>query len=149
MENIIEIYVCTDSNFEDVGPTGQNVVGEYGGGQLSNPSRDNRESAIPYQPLFNTSPTTDLDLKNPSSPNSFKGSEEPANGVFEESEEAASDDFQGDNSTGGDVNNSNFSSEEDGVYVLESELYDDYGNDVHEELRVVREDLREYKNFFL
>ena len=112
------------------------------GDNLSKPSGD-RESAslfIPYPPLVNTTPTTSLDLENPSSPNCVEGDEANTSGAFASSDFASSD-FAAENPTG-DVDNSE---EEDAVNGSDSELSDDYGSDVHEELRVVREDLREYK----
>ncbi|KAJ8541934.1 hypothetical protein K7X08_016800 [Anisodus acutangulus] len=79
-------------------------------------------------------------LEIPSSPNSFKVSEENRR-----EEDATSGDFQA-NNTIDDVDNSNSSSDEELVNESDSELFDDYESDGHEELRVVvREGLREYK----
>ncbi|XP_060212303.1 uncharacterized protein LOC132639941 [Lycium barbarum] len=136
----IEIYVCNDSSFEDVGPVSQHVIGGAGD-NLSKPSGD-RESAslfIRYPPLVNTTPTTSLDLENPSSPNCVEGAEANTSGAF------ASSDFAAENPTG-DVDNSE---EEDAVNGSDSDLSDDYGSEAgvdegYEDIDSERTNLRGY-----
>ncbi|KAK4357435.1 hypothetical protein RND71_023045 [Anisodus tanguticus] len=128
--------------FGDTGPTRQHVTGGVIG-NLSQPSGD-RKSAnlfIHYPSLLNTTLTTDLDVGNSSFPNSFGYGEE--NIEDEQEKDAANGEAEAENYTS-DIENS--SSKEGVVNESDSELSDDYRSDVYEELREVREDLREYKN---
>ncbi|OIT19795.1 hypothetical protein A4A49_55557, partial [Nicotiana attenuata] len=177
----IDIFICNDSNFEDVGHVGQHVNVEKGGGsQLTNINGGSRESEplfIPHPPIIAPAPTIDLDLEicstrtrespreraeesckathsrtvecereeeNTGFPSSLNTSERAEKNIREEVD-AASGDFQKEGSASGDLNNSSTSSEEDAGTEEEFELSDDYGSDVHEELRVVKQDLKAFK----
>ncbi|OIT02192.1 hypothetical protein A4A49_13608 [Nicotiana attenuata] len=142
----IDIFVSSDSQFEEVNAIEGSQISHVGEpfNASSSTQQDNRESFVPCGPPLNTTAANpNLGLPTPLNTTQEEGSPIDWTSSSEEEESAVADDVEDiavDPQQVGPTGE-----EEEMASGDESERSFDYGSDVHEELRVVKEDLKKYR----
>ncbi|OIT33332.1 hypothetical protein A4A49_40678 [Nicotiana attenuata] len=142
----IDIFVSSDSQFEEVDAIERSQISHVGEpfNASSSTQQDNRESFVPCGPSLNTTAANpDLGLPTPLNTTQEEDSPIDWTSSSEEEESAAADDVEDIVADSQQVEPAG--EEEEIASGDESERSFDYGSDVHEELRVVKEDMKKYR----
>ncbi|OIT03180.1 hypothetical protein A4A49_32615 [Nicotiana attenuata] len=142
----IDIFVSSNSQFEEVDAIEGSQISHVGEpfNASSSTQQDNRESFVLCGPPLNTTAANpDLGLPTPSNTTQEEDSLIDWTSSSEEEESVAADDVEDIAADSQQVEPAG--EEEEIASGDESERSFDYGSDVHEELRVVKEDLKKYR----